>query len=66
MKNKNWGLVDTDDVCNGAKYLADKGLVDPAKMAIDGGSAGGYTTLCALVFRDVFTVGASKYGISGE
>ncbi|MCU0545973.1 MAG: S9 family peptidase [Oscillatoriaceae cyanobacterium Prado104] len=60
----NWGIVDVDDCANGAKYLAQKGLVDGARMAIAGGSAGGYTTLCALTFRDVFKAGASYYGVS--
>ena len=59
-----WGIVDVDDCTNGAKYLAEKGLVDSQKMAIAGGSAGGYTTLCALTFRDVFKAGASYYGVS--
>jgi dipeptidyl aminopeptidase/acylaminoacyl peptidase len=60
----NWGIVDVDDCANGAKYLANKGLVDGEKMAIAGGSAGGYTTLCALTFRNVFKAGASYYGVS--
>jgi dipeptidyl aminopeptidase/acylaminoacyl peptidase len=60
----SWGIVDVDDCANGAKYLADKGLVDGEKMAIAGGSAGGYTTLCALTFRNVFKAGASYYGVS--
>ncbi|MEK0193272.1 S9 family peptidase [Microcoleus anatoxicus] len=60
----SWGIVDVDDCANGAKYLAQRGLVDSAKMAIAGGSAGGYTTLCALTFRDVFKAGASYYGVS--
>jgi dipeptidyl aminopeptidase/acylaminoacyl peptidase len=60
----SWGLVDVDDCANGAKYLAQKGLVDGERMAIAGGSAGGYTTLCALTFRDVFKAGASYYGVS--
>ena len=60
----NWGIVDVDDCANGAKYLAQKGLVDGDRMAIAGGSAGGYTTLCALIFRDVFKAGASYYGVS--
>jgi dipeptidyl aminopeptidase/acylaminoacyl peptidase len=58
-----WGIVDVADCVNGAKYLADQGLVDGEKMAIAGGSAGGYTTLCALTFYDVFQAGASHYGI---
>lgn len=60
----SWGIVDVDDCANGAKYLAQRGLVDSEKMAIAGGSAGGYTTLCALTFRDVFKAGASYYGVS--
>ena len=60
----NWGIVDVDDCVNGAKYLAKKGLVDGNRMAISGGSAGGYTTLCALTFKDVFKAGASYYGVS--
>ncbi|NEO52647.1 MAG: S9 family peptidase [Okeania sp. SIO3B5] len=60
----NWGIVDVDDCVNGAQYLAKKGLVDSNRMAISGGSAGGYTTLCALTFKDVFKAGASYYGVS--
>ncbi|MBD1882227.1 S9 family peptidase [Coleofasciculus sp. FACHB-T130] len=59
-----WGIVDVDDCVNGARYLAQQGLVDGNRMAIAGGSAGGYTTLCALTFRDVFKAGASYYGVS--
>uniref|UniRef100_A0A6P8I3Q6 Uncharacterized protein LOC116297910 n=1 Tax=Actinia tenebrosa TaxID=6105 RepID=A0A6P8I3Q6_ACTTE len=61
----NWGIVDMDDCCNGALYLANTTKeVDVNKLAIDGGSAGGYTTLSVLTFRDVFKAGASFYGIS--
>ncbi|PWH17859.1 MAG: peptidase [Anaerolineae bacterium] len=60
----NWGVVDVDDCCNGARWLAAQGLVDAKRMAIAGGSAGGFTTLAALVFRNVFTAGASHYGVS--
>jgi dipeptidyl aminopeptidase/acylaminoacyl peptidase len=59
-----WGIVDVDDCVNGAKYLVERDLVDGNRLAITGGSAGGYTTLCALTFRDVFKAGASYYGIS--
>jgi dipeptidyl aminopeptidase/acylaminoacyl peptidase len=59
-----WGIVDVDDCVNGAKYLVEKGLVDGDRLCIDGGSAGGYTTLAALTFRDVFKAGASFYGVS--
>ena len=59
-----WGIVDVDDCVNGAKHLAATGKVDGERMAIRGGSAGGYTTLCALTFRNVFRTGASYYGVS--
>ena len=48
-----WGIVDVDDCVNGARYLVERGEVDGNRLAIRGGSAGGYTTLCALTFRDV-------------
>lgn len=60
---KSWGLVDIDDVCAGAEYLVKQGLADGDRLCIDGGSAGGYTTLGALAFRDVFKAGCSLYGI---
>jgi dipeptidyl aminopeptidase/acylaminoacyl peptidase len=59
-----WGIVDVDDCVNGAKFLAGRGDVDADRTVIDGGSAGGYTTLCALTFRDYFKAGASYYGVS--
>mgnify|MGYP002776995765 CR=1 FL=1 len=59
-----WGIVDVDDCANGATYLVEQGLVDGDRLVIDGGSAGGYTTLSALTFRDVFKAGASYYGVS--
>ncbi|MGI0494204.1 S9 family peptidase [Alkalinema pantanalense CENA528] len=62
--NGNWGIVDVDDCANGAQYLADQGEVDGDRLVINGGSAGGYTTLCALTFRKVFKAGASYYGVS--
>lgn len=60
----NWGIVDVDDCTNGARYLVEQGLVDGNRLMITGGSAGGYTTLCALTFRDTFNAGASHYGVS--
>jgi len=60
----NWGVVDVDDAANAALYLAKQGKVDRNKLLIRGGSAGGYTTLAALAFRDVFRTGASLYGVS--
>lgn len=62
--NGQWGVVDVDDCVNGARYLTDQDLVDGERLAIRGGSAGGYTTLSALAFRDVFKAGASRYGVS--
>jgi dipeptidyl aminopeptidase/acylaminoacyl peptidase len=59
-----WGIVDVDDCVNGAKYLVEQGLADGARAVITGGSAGGYTTLAALTFRDFFKGGASYYGVS--
>jgi dipeptidyl aminopeptidase/acylaminoacyl peptidase len=59
-----WGIVDVDDCVNGALYLVEQGLADGSRLAIDGGSAGGYTTLAALTFRDAFRAGASYYGVS--
>lgn len=59
----NWGVVDMKDCENAAKFLVKKGLVDGNRLAITGGSAGGYTTLCALTFLDCFKAGASHYGI---
>jgi dipeptidyl aminopeptidase/acylaminoacyl peptidase len=62
--NGQWGIVDVDDCLNGARYLVNLGRADGDRLAIRGGSAGGYTTLCALTFRDTFRTGASHYGIS--
>jgi dipeptidyl aminopeptidase/acylaminoacyl peptidase len=59
-----WGIVDVDDCANCARYLIQRGEVDQKRTAIRGGSAGGYTTLAALTFRDVFKAGASYYGVS--
>ncbi len=62
--NGQWGIVDVDYCVNAARFLAERGLVDGNRLAIRGGSAGGYTTLCALTFRDAFRAGASYYGVS--
>jgi dipeptidyl aminopeptidase/acylaminoacyl peptidase len=59
-----WGIVDVDDCVNGARYMADTGRADGDRLIIRGGSAGGYTTLAALTFRDVFRAGCSRYGVS--
>jgi dipeptidyl aminopeptidase/acylaminoacyl peptidase len=62
--NGQWGVVDLNDCVNGALYIVEQGRADKARLAIRGGSAGGYTTLCALTFSDVFSAGASYYGIA--
>ncbi len=56
--------MDVDDCTNAARYLVERGDVDANRLAIDGGSAGGYTTLACLTFRDAFKAGASYYGVS--
>ena len=62
--NGAWGVVDVADCVNAARFLAARGDVDRERLAIDGASAGGYTTLAALTFYDVFRAGASYYGVS--
>jgi dipeptidyl aminopeptidase/acylaminoacyl peptidase len=59
-----WGIVDTEDCVAAATFLAETGEVDGKRLAIRGGSAGGYATLCALVFHDEFAAGASYYGVA--
>ncbi len=62
--NGKWGIVDVEDCINGARYLVELGMADGQRLAIRGGSAGGYTTLCVLTFRDEFRAGASHFGVS--
>ncbi|HVO31062.1 MAG TPA: prolyl oligopeptidase family serine peptidase, partial [bacterium] len=59
-----WGVVDVDDCIAAARHLVERGEADGARLCIRGGSAGGYTTLCALTFRHGFAAGASYYGVS--
>ncbi|MEM6789052.1 MAG: S9 family peptidase [Myxococcota bacterium] len=59
-----WGIVDVDDCVAAARHLVEAGRVDGDQLLITGGSAGGYTTLAALAFRDAFRAGASHYGVS--
>ena len=63
-----WGILDIEDACAGALHMASEGdgeeRVHKEKLLIDGGSAGGYTTLASLTFRNVFAAGVSFYGIS--
>lgn len=60
---ENWGVVDVDDCTNAALWLAGQGLADRDRLAIRGGSAGGFTTLAALCFKDAFAAGTSFYGL---
>ncbi|MBN3852119.1 S9 family peptidase [Paraburkholderia sp. Ac-20340] len=62
--HESWGVVDVDDACNVVAHLAAQQRIDPARAFIRGSSAGGYTTLCALAFREIFRGGASLYGVS--
>ena len=59
-----WGILDSEDCIAAARYLVAEGLADPERLAIRGGSAGGYTTLAALTFHDVFATGASYFGVA--
>lgn len=60
-----WGEVDVEDCATAVKLLGERGLIDPKRVAIRGGSSGGYTVLQALVVApDVWAAGASLYGIS--
>jgi dipeptidyl aminopeptidase/acylaminoacyl peptidase len=59
-----WGIVDRDDVIAAASGLADQGVADGARLAIKGGSAGGWTVLCALTASDRFAAGISRYGVA--
>jgi len=60
----NWGVADVEDCASAARYLVTRGDVDPQRLIIRGGSAGGYTVLCALAFHDTFTAGANMYGVA--
>jgi dipeptidyl aminopeptidase/acylaminoacyl peptidase len=62
--NGTWGIVDTEDCVRAATFLAESGEADGRRLTIRGGSAGGYATLCALVFHDEFAAGASYYGVA--
>ncbi len=64
LLDDRWGIVDVEDVCAAANYLVEQGIVDGARLAIRGGSAGGYTTLAALAEKDVFTAGADLFGVA--
>lgn len=59
-----WGVADVEDCVAAATFLAERGEVDADRLAIAGGSAGGFTVLAALTLHDVFAVGASRYGVA--
>jgi dipeptidyl aminopeptidase/acylaminoacyl peptidase len=62
--NGEWGVVDLQDTLNAARYLVARGAADPARLVIRGGSAGGYTVVCALTFTNEFAAGASYFGLA--
>ncbi|MDQ3120924.1 MAG: S9 family peptidase [Actinomycetota bacterium] len=62
--NGKWGVVDLQDCVNAARFLVAEGEADPDRLLITGGSAGGYTTICALTSTDEFAAGASYFGIA--
>ena len=62
--NGQWGVVDLHDCVNAARHLVEQDEADPERLLIRGGSAGGYTTICALTFTDAFAAGASYFGIA--
>jgi dipeptidyl aminopeptidase/acylaminoacyl peptidase len=62
--NGQWGVVDLQDCLNAARYLVETGEADGERLLITGGSAGGYTTICALTFTDAFAAGASYFGLA--
>ena len=59
-----WGIADVEDAVAAARYLAGRGDVDPDRLMIRGGSAGGFTVLSALAHHEVFAAGASRYGVA--
>ena len=62
--NRGFAVVDVEDCIAAANYLVEEGLADVNSLLIRGGSAGGYTTLCALTFYNVFAAGMSRYGVA--
>ncbi|URE38636.1 Dienelactone hydrolase family [Musa troglodytarum] len=61
---RQWGIVDVNDCCSCARFLVECGKVDGERLCITGRSAGGYTTLACLAFRETFKAGASLYGVA--
>src|SRR5690606_9626153 len=64
LLREQWGVADVEDAVHAARHAVEQGWADPDRLAIRGGSAGGYTTLAALAFHDVFAVGANYFGVS--
>lgn len=62
--NGQWGVADAADCANAARFLEESGRADPDRIAVRGGSAGGYAVLCALAFHDEFDAGVDYYGVS--
>jgi dipeptidyl aminopeptidase/acylaminoacyl peptidase len=64
MLHGAWGVVDVEDARTGAEHLIGRGVADHRRVAITGGSAGGYTTLMALAKDPHFwAAGVSLYGV---
>lgn len=59
-----WGILDVTDTIDAADHLVESGEADPDRLAVRGGSAGGYVVLSALAFHDTFDAGASYYGVA--
>ncbi|GAA2055388.1 prolyl oligopeptidase family serine peptidase [Nocardiopsis rhodophaea] len=59
----SWGVVDVEDSVSVAQGLVDEGLADPARLAIRGGSAGGFTSAAALAFSELFRCAAIQFPI---
>mmetsp|Transcript_12143 Transcript_12143/g.34151 ORF Transcript_12143/g.34151 Transcript_12143/m.34151 type:complete len:628 (-) Transcript_12143:809-2692(-) len=60
----NWGITDVEDCVSAAQHLVSQGLVDPDRLCINGGSAGGFTVLAALLGESPFKAGACRYGVA--
>ncbi len=58
-----WGVADVEDICAGAAFISEQGLANTEQLAVRGSSAGGYSVLASLTFKDTFKAGASLYGI---
>jgi len=62
--DRQWGVVDVADCSAAARAVVSRGWARPDRIAIEGGSAGGFTTLAALCFSESFSAGASRYGVA--